>query len=370
MYLLTDENTGANICPLPFTPTGPAQRLMNGCGQFPGTVPLYHPATITENLQGLPGGVRGITAIRDGQVAWSGPITTIGQANLQTHPPTLPIVAREPSWWLKQRTLETDKHYNADLYYIVRDLVAYMLGKQSNGLTSGGTSINAALPGFTVAPASGNSGTVRHVAYAGVDRMFIGDILDDLVNDPTTGLDYKMVYGGTFGLATRTLTVGSPSLGQALSTFINEHVLFDFAKSWDLEKAATRAHVIGNGYTYTAQNTGSVTAGTPLLERVWSRPDISDVTTLQQVAMDGRRKAQPPVTPFSFSWTPMPDSGALPWGWCDLGDTVQMMVDTADSMLLSRGRWRISELDWMPEVGGAAEWMSATVDVPADSLGA
>lgn len=365
-YMLVDASTGHNITQLDLTPTGPATRVLNGVGQFPFNVPLYDPDAVYTNLQGD----REITIVRAGVPVWNGPIDVIGDANYSTTPPTLPIIAREASWYLSKRTLEMDKHYDADLYYIVRNLVTYMLTKQSNGLTSGGSNINAALPRFSVAPASGNSGITKHVAYVGTARRLISDIIDELVADPTTGLDYRMDYGSgsSLDLCQRTLTFGAPSLGTARTQLLTEHTLTDFSKRQERARAANRVHTVGAGYTYTLQNTGSVANGDILIESVFDRSDTSNQTVIQAYTADARRRTQPPITTYTFSYTPTGASGAFPFGWCDLGDTVQLATGGV-TVLHSNAKRRVIELDLMPSVNGSPELVTGIVNLPLDELG-
>ena len=359
-YLLVDASSGSNLGDIPLNVSS-FSYVLNGCGQLTGTISLDHPMATYQNLLGD----REVTVLRDDVPVWNGPIT-LPEAQFSTR--TVTITAREPTWYLGKRTLEINKNYNADLYYIVRNLVTYMTTKTSNG-TTGGSSINAALPRFSVSPATGNSGTTKAVRYYGSARHTIADILNDLVADPTTGLDYRMDYstGSTRQTCQRTLTIASPSLGTTRTQQITEHLITEYTRQLDRERAATRVHVLGAGYTSTQQNTGSVTNGDILIEAVFDRSDKSNHTFLDNYARNARYVAQPPVVTHQVSFTP---GSALPFGFCLVGDKVQIEILINSNTLLHAAQFaRVMQIDVTPSSGDTAENVTLTLATSLDSLG-
>lgn len=357
--LLVDASTGHNLGEMTtFVFDSPFTRVLSGCGDVSGHLPLDDPMATTSMLQGD----RELTILRNDVPVWNGPITAL-DASFSTR--VVNITAREASWYFGKRTLEIDKNYNADLYYIVRNLVTYMTTKTSNG-TTGGSSINAALPRFSVSPASGNSGTTKAVHYYGTARHTIADIINDLVADPSTGLDYRMDYTSASSRQNcqRVMTLGVP-LGSTLNQNLTEHVLYDFQKQEDRDRAAIRVHTVGAGYTYTLQNTGAVSAGEILIEAVFDRSDTSNQTVIQNYTKDARRLTQPPVAPYSYTYVP---GAALPYGWCDLGDKIYANVG-GTTILYSQGFRRVIQIAVTPPTDSTPELVALTVNLPLDQLG-
>lgn len=354
-YLLVDASSGGNLGEIPLTVSS-FSYLLNGAGQLTGTVPVDHPMATTAMVYGD----REITVWRDNAPVWNGPITML-EASLSSR--QLTITAREASWYMTKRTLEVTKNFNADIYYILRFLIAYMQTKTG----SGGASINAALPRFNVSPSTGTAGVVKQLRYYGSARHTIAEIIDDLVADPTFGLDYRMDYsaGSTRQTCQRTLTFKSPSLGVTRTHMLTEHVLSEFTKTADRERAASRVHVLGSGYTSTAQNTGSVSAGDILIEGVWDRTDKADHTFLDNFARDARYRARPAVITYGASFTP---GAALPFGWCQVGDSVNVQVGTG-TFLHSIGSQRVVEIDVTPPGGDAPEGVTLVLVNSLDNLG-
>lgn len=356
--LVSDTSTGKPLAQIPLTFTSPYSRVLNGVGSCTGTVPLDHPNCTPANLDGD----REISIYRDGVFDWNGPITRLRP---QRSTNVLEITAREPTWILSRRTLEVDKHWNADIFYIVRSLFIYATGKQSNGQLSGGTSINAAVPRFFVTPTT-NAGIVRQFYWSGTARRYILDLINEVVADPTSGLDYKMVYQSTTRqLPNRTMTFGSPSLGAVRKQVLTEKVLVDYGYDADRDRAGNRVHTTGSGYTYTLQNSGSVAAGDSLVEQVFDRSDTSNHTVIQSFTSDARRAAQPPVRTYAVTFKPGP---ALPHDWCDLGDTVSLAISGPPMLALSATR-RVMEIAKTPQSDSGDETVSLTFNLPLDQLG-
>jgi hypothetical protein len=372
-YLLVDASTGSNIGELPLTVSSYTYQL-NGVGQLTATIPRDHPMAqdtfwalyLSTNSD------REITILRDDSPVWNGPSTILG-ASLQDRT-QMQVAGREASWYMQKRTLEEDKNYLGwDLFDIARDLGAYMVSKVStagDGMTAG-SNINAALPRWAVAPASGLSGFILPSAnvpsYYGSSRHLIADIADGLVADPSSGLDYRMEYtdSSSWVRCTRTLTFGAP-LGVTRTQKLTEHILYDFAKTEDRERAANRVHTLSGTAPYVLQNTGSTANGDLLIESVFDESGVTDAATVHAFTRDARRRAQPPVAVYSATFVP---DAALPWGWCMVGDIVNLAVE-GTTILHSEGTVRVTAIEVVPPQGGNPELVTLTLGVPLDALGA
>lgn len=353
-YLLVDETTGAILAELPFTPSSPYSRMLTGCGSFSGSIPLDHETATEANFRD---GLRSVTVIRDDVPDYSAPIVTV-DPDLDSR--TLNLSMREASWWMQKRTIEVDKHYNADTHAIVRKLWTYVTSKTDSG------SINASVPNFTVS--SGNSGNTKRLVLAGSARHFMQDAVDKLCEDPDTGLEYRMDYGtgSTRLICQRTLTLGSP-LGTTRAALLTELVLNHYGRSLDLDRAATRFHAVGSGFTATKQNTGSVTDGWPLLEAVVDRSDTADHDRLNDFAREGRRKSQPPVKIYDAEF--IPDASGLAFGFCNLGDTLTWDTSTPNMLSVSSGSRRVTQIDVTPPSESGPESVGLIFNLPLDELG-
>jgi len=373
VFTVGDTSSGTLLAELPLAVSSPIQRMINGAGQWSATLSADDPGA-DDSILGV--GVssnrdREITAWRNGAPVWNGPIVNLA-GNLLSR--TVTLTMAEPSSLFFGRILEWDSSnlWSAvsavDLFDIVRALFTYATTKDSTGTTSGGTSINAPIPRLAVAPSSPTlAGVTKTLSYAGTDRRLIGDIITDLVNDPTSGLDYRCDYSLSGGLPQRTVTFGSPSLGAGLvGGTITEDDLYDFDKVEDLTRAANRAHVIGSGYVDTEQNTGSVAAGDILREARFDRSDLTDTTAIQQFAKDARRRSQPPVT--SYVLTYIPTVGGIDFDTYNLGDKANLGI-TGPSILHSEGHVRVAQIAFLPGSVAAPELVTLTAEISLDSLG-
>lgn len=357
-FLLVDSSTSQPLAEVPVS-VDRCSRVLTGCGELTGSVPLDHPTTTEANWMGD----REVTVVRDDDPIWNGPVT-LAETSLSGG--TVEFTAREASWYMQKRVLEVDKHYNKDTHAIVRSLDAYMETKTStsgDGTGSVGSSINAALPRFAVS--SGDSGVTKELSLSGAARHTIAEILDFLVQDPDTGLEYRMDYrtGSTRQSCRRTLTLGSP-LGVTVPETLTEAVLYDYNRTLDWERGATRVHVVGSRSTVTKQNSGSITAGTLLIEEVFDRSDTSSTTLLTHFAREARRRSQPPVQTYSVSFVP----GGLDFYFCNLGDTVPVAI-TSPNILSVSGHRRVVQIDVAPPTDSSLELVTLTFNLPLDELG-
>lgn len=375
-FYLGDTSSGENLGELPLTVTSPITRVLNGVGTLTGTICADDPMAADTFLGvGVSTNIdREITAVRNGIPVWNGPVTN-KSANLRSRVVTL--TASEPFFFLQQRVLEWDSSNlwsgATDVYDIVRALFTYATTKDSTGTTSGGTSINAAIPRFSVNPPAGTlSGITKDLTYVGTDRNLISKIINDLVTDPTSGMDFRCDYtlSGSGGLqCDRTLTISAPSLGNLIAGTLTEKDLYDFDKPEDLTRAANRVHMLGSGYVSTQQNTGSVTAGDILREGVASRVDLTDTTQIDNAAKDFRRRAQPPVAGYTLTYEPN-DDGGLPFGYANLGDKVNLGI-SGPSILHSEGHVRVAQIGFLPAAASTGkEQVILTAEISLDSLGA
>lgn len=368
-YVVSDTTAGTNLAELPLTLTGPFTRILNGIGQLSATLPVTHPTATTTNLQA--NGDREITVYRDDNPIWNGPITSISP---QRRSEQVQITAREAHWYMTKRVLEVDYINTGDIFNLMRDLYNNAVGKESNGATSGGSSINASLPRFVISPSSGAvlAGASKTVSYSGAQRLVFWDIFtNDFINDPSNGIDIRMDYttGSNRQQCQRHFAMAYQNIGTTRTQILTEVVLDDYGYTDDADRAATRIHVLGSGYDYTAQNTGSISAGLPLLDAVYSRSDSPSQAVIQTYANEARRLAQPPVRAYQASFVPGDAAtGALPFGWCDLGDKVTLAISQPAILALSDTR-RVIQIDVTPPTGAGPEMVTLTFNLPLDRLG-
>jgi len=355
LYLLGDAYTLDILGELPFTPTDRYTRLLSGCGAFSGTIPLDHPMATRANFKDR---LSNLIVVRDGQVAWWGPVTT-PVPNLQSR--TLTLGAREPTWWMDHRCVERNRNYNADTHAIFRKLWTEVTTKTD--ATIGG--INANLGNITIG--SGLSGHTKKLPIAGAGRYLMADLVHDwLVDNPDAGLEYRCDYGGTVDNPTVVITLGSP-LGSTLTTRLTEHSLPDYGMDYDFDQSGNRAHAVGPTTAVTKQNSGSITAGYPLIDVVLDRSNISDSTALDDICRELRRKAQPPVRVPDAEFTPT--KNGLDYGFCNLGDKTPFATRTPDLLRISTTNRRVVEIGVMPETPETPEAVGLMLNLPLDELG-
>lgn len=355
LYLLGDVVTGNVLGELPFTPTDRYSRLLCGCGVFSGTIPLDHDMASRANFKDRH---PNLIVIRDNNEVWWGPVA---QAVPDLAGRTLSITAREPTWWMDHRCLEVNKHYNADTHTIFRKLWTYITTKTDATVGD----INAAIAGVTVS--SGLSGNTVDLPLAGSGRYLIADLVHDWLVDSDTGLEYRCDYGGTVDAPSCVITLGSP-LGSTLTDLLTEHSLADYGLPLDFERSVTRAHAIGASLTVTKQNSGSVTDGYPLLDRVVDRSDIGSTSAVTSAAKELRRKGQPPIRVPDAEFTPT--AGGLDFGFCNLGDKIPWGTSTPDLLTIGTASRRVVEIAVMPETPDGPESVGLTFNLPLEDTGA
>lgn len=363
-YLLTDEVTGRAFAELPLTLDGPIEFRKNDVGQVEASMPCDHPAVTNANFTD---GLCSVTVLRDDSAEAS---LLIADMDVDSDARSLRLTLVEASAYFAVRVVEVDKTFNAaDRYTIASNIFTEITTKTStsgDGTASPGLSINASLPRFSIA--GGVTGFTMDLTGSGLARHSMKDYLDKLAEDPDQGIEWRMDYatGSSRESCNRTLTIGAP-LGVTQPITLTEQMLTAWGHTYSPLRAATRAHVRGSGYTATRQNTGSITAGWPLLDQVLDRPDVSNHTHLGNVARELRRKAQPPVKMISLSYRP---GLSLPFGWCGIGDKIPLNIDdTCDLLNISGLSLRVEGIEWLPEQAGQQESVNLLMNLPLDELG-
>lgn len=324
-------------------------RILSGCGTLNATIPRGHELAARGYLD-PPG--REIVVSRNGQVVWNGPITYLRRSRAEQ---VVTLRARELTWYFYNATLEEDyTATDADLFAIVRDLIDLCLAKTNGDRFA-----------FTVT--AGSAGVTTTVDYKGAYRYRVGQLLEDLAADPENGFDFRLTVDGTCARdLTRVLELGAPSLG---SEILGRKMqpgggLHDLVEELDLDQSGNRVHLLPDlGDTLTAVDTGSLSAGQPSIEYVLSRPDLDSAKPLATgVLNELRRIAQPPTALYSAAYMPRAD---LPFGWCDLGDTV--LFADPDNGLDTTGR--ISTITPNPASSVQRELVNVGIALPLSELG-
>lgn len=352
-YVIQDAYTLDLIDPIPFTPTDRYWRLLSACGSFAGWVPLDHFTSTRANYKDR---ALNLVVYRDDAVDWWGRIVNAQPDEQDDRKVTLDI--REPTIWWQMRTIEEDKHYNADICSIVRKVWTEVTTKASMNADLGNISIGSGLAGVT-----------RRVPIAGSGRPYMQDVVDWLV-DNDTGLEYRCDFSTSTHNSPQCVIKVGVGLGSAKTQLVTEHVASHVGREldWNPQRSATRTHAVGVGYTSTKQNTGSVTAGLPLMELVLDRSNTADHDLIDDAAREARRKSQPPVQPFDIEYTP--HAYGLTINTFDPGDSVPLDTGATDLTTITGTRRRIVGVGVMPQTADGPESVALTLNLPADSLGA
>lgn len=368
--IISKASTGSPLAELPLSGLTFSRRL-GDFGQLTGSLSINHRNT-TESILGLHtnDSDREISVYRNDKCKWNGPVTNVA-ASLSGK--TVDITAREAFWHLlAKRTLEVSKNYTGwELLDAVRDLVTYAKTKTAtgdDGMTAGDP-IGADFPRSSVDTTT-SAVTLGRVLFKGHLRPYtIQQCFDFLANDPTTGFEWCGEYrtSSTRTQAHRKLLLGSPSLGTVLTTKMTEQNLRDYGRTCDWENAATRVHVIGDGYRVTLQNTDAVADGIQLSEVIVDLSDTSDPDFIRSFARDLRRRSRPPVRTRTATFKPQ--TNALEFDFADLGDTVPFDVSRPNVLSLSSSTSRVVEVTTRVANDGL-ELQDLTFNQPLSELGA
>lgn len=350
LYLIVNARTGAVIDELSDLNVSSFSRMLSGVGSLQATLPITSAKATPANLLGP----REITVLRDENatenVVWNGPMMPIAAPSRRGNGP-ITITAREPSYYFTRSYVENDKAYSAaDVFTIVRDLVAERTGK------TGGS-----LYGWTTT--AGSAGHTKTWQFPGRARYDIGDTINGLAQDPSTSFDYRMDYatGATPRTAARTLTLGSPTLGTAQTAILTENMLHDYGFSG--VEGANRIHIVGANQTVTVSNATDLASGVLMETRLY-RPDLTTAAMLTAAANEARRLLQPPVLTYNVTYKP---GSALPYGWVNLGDTVTLNI--ADGLFTLSDSRRVVQITTRPRGDDGVEAVDLTFNLPADRLG-
>lgn len=352
-------------------------RVLSGVGSLSGSLSQWHPnatETILGQLRATPD--RFLAVYRNEGTTtvcvWAGPLTgtdcTFSDGNIN-------LVGREITWYFGKRVIEEDIEVaSMDVYDAYRALFDQMTGKLSTGddhaTLPAGTDINAAIPGFSVM--SGSAGAslpastpTNYVGFRGSGRHLYSDAFDALAADPETGFEWMVDYGTG---STRTdiiceVQLGYPNLGSTFAGELTEKVLMDFSRSCDWEEAATRVHILGQGYTKTLQSAVAATNNVILLEKVDDYGDISNTDMIDARAKDLRRLSKPATRSFTFAYKPCQ---SLPYGFCELGDTTPFDVKQPNILSITSDIRRVIQIDVSAD--DASEDVLVTVNDPLTDL--
>lgn len=300
--------------------------VLSGTASLTATLPLYE-AKAARSLTAP--WLREITAVRDGVIAFHGPI--VGRT------PTIDgksvaISAASPQAYLHKRSTETLRKYNRDQFGIVRSLVTDATAKTGGSL-------------YRTTVSTGNSGVTRALTVGGVLRQRVSEVIEGLAEDPDDGFDFRWDFtwlSHAQHTVSRKLTLGYPTIGRDLSAsrVIEQTVdLVDVTDAEDGLRAANRVHglgaSVGTGRLRSVANSGSsLTAGYPLLEEVVDLSDVDNQTQLNLRTAFLRNALIPGTRAFQTKHT---ISEHLPYGAVDLGDRVTVKVTAgAESVNLAR----------------------------------
>lgn len=371
-YSIHDASTGLMLVEAPFSGVT-FSRVLSGVGAFSGSLPVTHPAATEANMGVLTSSAdREVTVWRDDVAIWNGPI--VGCEPNATDD-TFTVTAREASWYYSKRTLEVNKNYDGmDIFDIVRDLDSYAQSKTASGTDgmTAGADIVANLPRWAINPASTDAGATyaddSPPTFYGADRHTILDCLQGIAADPTTGFEWRTDFttGSSKQAVKRTIVLGYPQLGSTLGVTLTEALLLNYGRTTDAERGGTRFHTRYSGGVKTLQSSAAVTAGVLLTEVVADYTKTRKTATATSFTKNLRRLARQPVR--TLSAVIVPQALGLPWGFCDLGDTIPFGITTPAIVSLSSDSRRVVQLDYTPESGEAPETVTPTFNVRLDDL--
>lgn len=322
-------------------------RVLSGVGALSGSFSQWHPAA-TEDILGQlrTDPDRFIAVYRDDLCVWAG---FLSGTDCTFSDGMINLVGREIQWIFGKRVLEEDRDYNGwDFFDIFRDLVTYGTTKTATGTDgmTAGADIKAAVPGLSVM--TGLSGhtftTALPKTFYGNAKHYISDCWAAIAADPSNGIEWATDYGtGSTRIAILSkIMLGYPNLGSTFAGEVTEKVLTDFSRHCDWEPAATRVHVLANGYAKTLQSASAVSNGVILTELVDDQGDLTNHDLVDARAKDIRRLSKPATRVFTFGYKPCT---SLPYGFVDLGDTVPFEVITPNILSITSNSRRVIQVD-------------------------
>lgn len=363
-HLLVDEVSGKAFAELPLEFDGPIQFRKNSVGQTSASFPCDHPAASKENLTE---GLRSITVMRDDQPEASLLIADI-DTDSDSRRVNLSLV--EASAYFDHRFVEVHKNFTAtDRFDIIDDIWTEVTTKTStadDGTGSPGTDINADVPRFSISTVQGSSSTMD-LEGAGKARLSVAEYLEK-VSENDDGIEWCMGYssGSTRQSCLRTLILGHP-LGVDQDITLTEQMLVSWGKTFSPLRSGTRWHVRAAGYTATKQNTGSLTDW-PLIDQRVDRANVTKHDHADDVAREFRRKGQPPLKAIRLGYRP---GLSLPFGWCGIGDNINLDInDPCDLLNITADSRRVEGIDWYPPQAGQQERVDLLMHLKLSDTGA
>lgn len=362
-YSIHDASTGLMLCEAPFSGVT-FSRVLSGVGTFTGTMPLWQPDATVANLGIDPANAdREVVVWRDDVAIWNGPITSVDPDITSD---TFTVTAREAVWYYTKRTLEVNKSYDGtDVLDVARDLDSY--ARTKTDATLGG--IVAALPRWHISSATAgvNYSDTSPPTFYGSARHTIMECWQAIAADPSTGFEWRLdvMTGSSKQSVSRTVTLGYPSLGSTLGYTLDEGMLLGYGRTTDAERGGTRFHTRYSGGVKTLQSSAAVTAGVLLTEVVADYTRTKKDSTVTAFTKDLRRLARQPVR--TVSAVVVPSAHGVPWGFCDLGDTIPFHLSSPSPLALTDSR-RVIQIDYTPDSGEAAEAMALTLNVTLSDL--
>lgn len=319
-YFVHDSVTGEPVGELPLEGVQ-IEDVLSGQSSLTGTLGL-HDASAARSLTAP--WLREITAVRDYGVPGGSVIGFHGPIIARTprmRDRTVQIAAASPHVYFYKRVTEAYNQYSRDTFSLVRDLIADATAKTGGSL-------------YRLDVTSADSGVDVALTVGASDRRRVSQVIEELAADRDTGFDFR--WDATWDdldarLVQRTLTLGSPALGQdrSLSRVLRATAdLVDVLDAEDGLTAANRVHglgaTVGASRLRSVANSGtSLAAGYPLLEDVVDLSDIKDqallngiTTHLRDVRLPGTRNYE---STFQIGAT-------LPYQAVDLGDLVTVQL--------------------------------------------
>jgi hypothetical protein len=298
-YYAHNSGTGAPVAELPLNDVS-IEDVLSGTSTLQATLPMYEPLAARAYCAPW---LREITAVRDGVIAFHGPI--VGRIpGYGKDGNTVQLSAASPQAYLYKRVTEALNHYNRDSFSIVRDLIDDATAKTGGSL-------------YRLGYTGTDSGHTVELLVGLNDRRRVSQVIEDLASDNVTGFDFRWDYtwyDATNHLVQRTLTLDAPTIGRDLTASRVVEATADLVGITDAEDgmaAANRIHglggVVGTLKLRSVANSGSsLSAGYPLLEDVVDLSDINNQAVLDGITAHLRNSRIPGTRGFQSTHTISP----------------------------------------------------------------
>ena len=313
-YYTHASNSGAPLAELALSNVS-IEDVLSGTGTLTGSLDLYDP--MSSRAYCAPW-LHEITATRDDVIAFHGPIVS---RIPRTKEGVIEFAAATPQAYLYKRFTEGARTYKKEQFQIIRDMITNATAKTNGAL-------------YRFAATTNNSGVTVSMTMGGSERQRVSDLIENMSKDAAGQFDFRWDYAW-FNFAahtvTRTLTLGYPLLGRDLSTARVVESSTDLVELVDVEdgmRAANRVHVMGAGagvkrLRAVGVSANSIGHGYPLLEEAFDHTEVKSQSALQGIANHIVGNIVPNTRHFTSTHT---ISAEMPFGFVDLGDTVQMNI--------------------------------------------